>query len=46
MVLAYEFSTVTVNGSGITRKGSSLALEAATEINHKFKLDTGKKVSD
>lgn len=23
-----------------------MALEAATEINHKFKLDTGKKVSD
>ena len=46
MLKRYEFSTVTADGAGITRKGSSLALEAATEINHKFKLDTGKKVSD
>ena len=42
----WQFSTVTLNGAGITRKGSSLALEAATEINHKFKLDAGKTVSD
>jgi hypothetical protein len=46
MLKRYEFSTVTADGAGIARKGSSLALEAATEINHKFKLDTGKKVSD
>lgn len=36
----------TAENAGIKKAGTSLALEAATEINHKFELDSGKSIND
>lgn len=45
-LVRYASEITTATNAGITRKGTSLALEAATEINHKFVLDSGKNISD
>ncbi len=43
---SYKFVESYAANPGIKRSGSSLALETATEINHKFVLDSGKKITD
>ncbi len=43
---SYKFEESYAANPGIKRSGSSLALETATEINHKFILDSGKEITD
>jgi hypothetical protein len=42
----FAFTETLAANAGIKRSGSSLALETATEINHKFELDSGKSIYD